>query len=178
MIKAYLIRHCETTGQSPEAPLTELGCRQASELSQALAKIGIRRIVSSQYLRAVESAKPLANRCGVTIETDPRLCERKLGDVPGEWLSALAQTFSDDSLAFPGGESSGVATTRAMNCVSEILHSAVGPVAIFTHGNLLSLIARSFDKSLGFEFWRGLKNPDVFEVFEQNGSRGIRRFAL
>jgi hypothetical protein len=38
------------------------------------------------------------------------------------------------------------------------------PTAVLSHGNLLALVANLIDDSLSFDFWRGLSNPDVFEV--------------
>ena len=161
----YIIRHCETSGQSPEAELTPAGFAQAQALSSALFPIGFKRIVSSDYTRAIQSAEPLALACGVTIGKDERLRERNLGTVPSDdWLGSLARTFHEPGFSFPGGESSDAATTRAMAAVGEVMAANERPVAIFTHGNLLSLIARTFDPALGFEFWRELKNPDVFEL--------------
>jgi broad specificity phosphatase PhoE len=54
------IRHCSTSGQEPEAPLTDAGHHQARELTQLLMGFGIMRIVSSPYRRAVQSVEPFA----------------------------------------------------------------------------------------------------------------------
>lgn len=77
-----LIRHCETTGQEPDAPLTATGRRQAETLARRLEEVGIERVVSSPFVRAVQSASPLAERLGLPVETDPRLRERTLGSGP------------------------------------------------------------------------------------------------
>ncbi len=58
----YLVRHCQTSGQEPDAPLTEQGHRQAVLLAQTLADEPLERIVSSPYLRAYQTALPLAER--------------------------------------------------------------------------------------------------------------------
>jgi 2,3-bisphosphoglycerate-dependent phosphoglycerate mutase len=175
----YLIRHCETSGQAPDAPLTSAGLDQAVALAKALSFVSFKRIVSSDYKRAVQSAEPLAVSCGIEVETDPRFRERNLGSVPGDdWLAALARTFIEVDLAFPTGESTKAATDRATAALDEIRSMGQGPVAVFTHGNLLSLIARSVDSTLGFEFWRGLKNPDVYELCAGDCGGKLRRIAL
>src|SRR5688572_30586312 len=43
----YLVRHCQSSGQAPDAPLTPLGRQQAERLATTLRSHGIARIVSS-----------------------------------------------------------------------------------------------------------------------------------
>ncbi|MBL1705541.1 histidine phosphatase family protein, partial [Klebsiella pneumoniae] len=35
---------------------------------------------------------------------------------------------------------------------------------LVTHGNLLTLILRHFDSSIGFHEWKTLTNPDIYEI--------------
>jgi 2,3-bisphosphoglycerate-dependent phosphoglycerate mutase len=178
MIELYLIRHCQTSGQEPEAILTPVGVTQANELATKLSRIKFRRIISSHYTRAVQSAEPLAQALGVKLEIDERLCERNLGLVEGEdWRMQFEKTFDDYDLKFPNGESSREATSRAMLAVNEAIASAEYPIALVTHGNLLSLIGRAFDPTLGYAFYKQLKSPDVFEVQLEKPGR-VSRFAL
>ena len=121
--------------------------------------------MSSPFKRAVDSARPLSEKLGLTIEIDERLAERQLGVVEnGDWLSALNLSFRDPNLCLPGGESSRVAQLRGVAVIEDVLRAAQLPTALFSHGNLLTLIANSLDESLGFDFWQGLSNPDVFEI--------------
>jgi 2,3-bisphosphoglycerate-dependent phosphoglycerate mutase len=121
--------------------------------------------VSSPFKRAVDSAGPLSEKLGLPIEIDERLSERQLGLVgDGDWLSALHLSFTDPNLCLPGGESSLVAQSRGVAVIEDVLRESQLPTAVFSHGNLLALIANSLDDSLGFYFWRGLSNPDVFEI--------------
>ena len=49
-------------------------------------------------------------------------------------------------------------------------------VVVATHGNLLALILNAFDPSFGYEFWRELSFPDVYEVeFEATRLIRVRR---
>ena len=79
MARVLLIRHCQSTGQSTDSPLTELGCEQAVALAAWLAGRGVDRIVSSPYQRAIDTVLPFASRAGMEVETDERLGERRLG---------------------------------------------------------------------------------------------------
>ena len=60
----YLVRHCQATGQEPDAPLTELGKQQAIALADWLSEVPIGRIISSPFIRAYQSAIPLSERLG------------------------------------------------------------------------------------------------------------------
>jgi len=160
--KIYLIRHCETTGQSAEAELTERGFWQAEELAERLKDEQIKRIISSPYLRAVQSIEPLSRLKEIEIELDDRLVERKLseGDLP-DWLQKLENSFEDLDLKFNGGESSNEAMQRAIDVIENTSEYS-DIVAVVTHGNLLALLLKYFNNEIDFEFWKNLRNPDIW----------------
>ncbi len=161
----YLVRHCEAAGQAPEAPLTEEGIRQSERLADILSEAGVERIISSPFLRARESVRPLSERLGVEVESDPRLAERVLCATPiSDWKEKLRETFSDPDLRFEGGESSREATNRGVEAVEDALRSGISPTALVSHGNLTALILRYFDPRFGFEEWQALSNPDAFRI--------------
>ena len=172
MSRIYLVRHCQTTGQEPEAPLTEEGEAQARRLADFLAPLGIERIVSSPYARAVGSIAPLAERLGLPLERDERLKERVFASVQlPDWLERYQASFDDLDAAQEGGESGRDAMARGVAAVTEALAGG-GVTAMVSHGNLLTLIRRHFDGQGGFEEWRALTNPDVFCLTkEQTGHR-------
>lgn len=121
--------------------------------------------MSSPYLRATQSIAPLAQRIGVSITPDDRLIERILStDAIDDWMGALRATFDDPDLAFAGGESSRVATQRAVEVVHEVLRSPARTTVLVTHGNLLTLLLRSFDPQIGFSQWQHLTHPDVYHL--------------
>lgn len=161
----YLIRHCTTTGQEPEAPLTEAGFEQAARLAEWLADRGIEAVVSSPYVRAVQSIQPFADRHGISIQQDPRLRERDLSSEPlSDVRKHLAATFEDFDLCLPGGESTRTAMARAAAALEEILQRPERTVAVVSHGNLTTLMLRHFDDTVGFETGQRLTNPDVYVV--------------
>lgn len=160
----YLIRHCQTTGQEPDAVLTTEGEQQAENLMEFLSKAPVARIVSSPFVRAVQSVTLLAHRLGAPIETDPRLQERVLSDrsLPN-WREQLRQTFEYLDLRLPGGETSREAMQRASAAVQDILRTPLtGAVAVVSHGNLSTLLLKLFDDTLGFSTWERMTTPDVF----------------
>lgn len=98
----YFVRHGESTwnaqrrvqGQAPNIPLTPHGRRDAERAADQLFHLvdaaGPLRLVSSDLLRAVQTARELATRLGVEVELDPRLREQALGDMEGLFASDLA----------------------------------------------------------------------------------------
>ena len=70
-----------------------------------------------------------------------------------------------------------VAQTRGLAAVHRLIKRHAGQhVVVATHGNLLALILNGFDPSFGYEFWRELSFPDVYEVeFEANRLIRVRR---
>lgn len=174
----YLVRHCQSSGQAPDAPLTTLGHQQAERLAAHLLPLGIARIVSSSYLRARQSVEPLARQLGIVVETDDRLIERALSTEPlDDWRDRLLAAWEDHDLALPGGESSRQATQRGMAALEAVLADDRQPVVVASHGNLISLLLHAFDGRPGFATWEQLTNPDVFEVvYEPAGDRSAARW--
>jgi broad specificity phosphatase PhoE len=61
------------------------------------------------------------------------------------WREAIRQTFVDLHLAWPGGESSRTAMTRGHAALDALLTRPEHIVVVVPHGNLLTLILRSFE---------------------------------
>jgi 2,3-bisphosphoglycerate-dependent phosphoglycerate mutase len=174
--KLYIIRHCEAEGQPLEAVLTEKGRGQAEALAEFFGEIKVDRIISSPFVRAVQSIKPLALRKNLDIELDERLCERILSGRPlQDWLEKLQAAFDDLDLTLEGGESSRTAMKRIVRVAEEVLRHGTKNTLIVTHGNLMSLLLHHYDESFGFEVWRSLTNPDVFVLQFENGQPLIDR---
>ncbi len=80
-VSAVLLRHAKAGdrdawhGDDAARALDERGLLQAQALVGLLASDGPRRIVSSPYVRCVETVEPLAAALGVAVELDDRLAE-------------------------------------------------------------------------------------------------------
>jgi 8-oxo-(d)GTP phosphatase len=87
-VSLLLIRHAlagdssQWEGDDRTRPLDVRGRRQATSLVVLLADFELDRIVSSPYLRCVESIEPLASARGLEIEHDEALGADRLDDVP------------------------------------------------------------------------------------------------
>lgn len=78
----YVVRHVKagdrkkwTDRPDSERPISSNGSRQAAALAERFADAGVDRLVSSPYLRCVQSLEPLAEQLGLTVEVDDRLVE-------------------------------------------------------------------------------------------------------
>jgi probable phosphoglycerate mutase len=92
-----------------DAPLSELGLRQAAALGAGFAREPVVRVCSSPLRRACATAAAIASEHDLDVDVDERLIELDygewdglaLGDVPaGDWAAWRA----DPAFAPPGGE--------------------------------------------------------------------------
>ncbi|TKI15461.1 histidine phosphatase family protein [Bacillus wiedmannii] len=167
MKKLIVIRHCSATGQERDAELTIAGKNQANTLATFLLENQpqIDHIISSPFVRAIDSIRPYALQANLSIQEDERLAERILSDVPmDDWLQKLESTFTNIDIAFSGGESTKQATDRAISLIQDVLKLNHTTTLLVTHGNLLTLILKHFDHTIGFIEWRALTNPDICEI--------------
>src|SRR5262245_43699687 len=92
--KVFLIRHAKAEkltgwdGPEPLRPLTPRGLLQAKELAESLADAGIRRILSSPFLRCRQTAAALGAGLGLRVYVDERLAD---GEPPGKALELLRE---------------------------------------------------------------------------------------
>jgi 2,3-bisphosphoglycerate-dependent phosphoglycerate mutase len=175
MSEILLVRHCESSGQEPGAPLTERGLRQAAALSRFLEAFPVDRIVCSPYRRALQSIAPFATQRRLRVEEDPRLAERRLAGEPLEdWRTALRRSWEDFDYRAPGGETSREAQARARDAIEEV--AAAGECTLLVaHGNWIGLALNAFDPDFGFAQWEALTNPDVHRVVAAPGGWRVER---
>jgi phosphohistidine phosphatase SixA len=80
-VTSVLVRHASAGdrhdwgGDDRLRPLDGRGRRQAAALVDLLLPLGVQRVVSSPYLRCVETVEPLAAELGLPVEHDDRLAE-------------------------------------------------------------------------------------------------------
>lgn len=166
----YIVRHCKAEGQEAEAHLTSEGYHQAQQLSLWLGKYTIDYMMSSPYVRAIQTVKPYAEIMNKTIVVDDRLSERILSkDNRSDWLQCLERTFQEPDLCFSGGESSRQATERIVAVIKELLLLGHASNLVVAHSNIISLLLKYFDDRIGFEHWKQLSNPDVYRMVFQDG---------
>ncbi|MCL2560131.1 MAG: phosphoglycerate mutase family protein [Turicibacter sp.] len=172
MKQIFLVRHCETTGQSEGDELTSLGFEQARGLAGFLADFEIHAVVSSPFVRAIQSITPFCNQNDLTLRTDDRLVERVLGlGQVKDFLELYQPTFVDLELRYGDGETSKEALQRILAVIEEVESGTV----LVSHGGLLSLALMHYGTGDGFQYWEQLGNPDVFLLTLRDDEAVLRR---
>jgi ribonuclease H / adenosylcobalamin/alpha-ribazole phosphatase len=131
-----LLRHGQTpmsvqkryAGRS-DAPLTELGVRQAVAAGQRLASAGLSVIVTSPLQRAARTAEEVAVVTGAPVVTDPGFRETDFGawegltfaEVRERWPAEMTKWLADPAVAPPGGESFAEVSKRVRDALHRVL---------------------------------------------------------
>jgi 2,3-bisphosphoglycerate-dependent phosphoglycerate mutase len=174
MAKLILIRHCEATSQHADAPLTPAGLKAAQALVARLRDFSPDAVYSSPYERAQATVRPFAVLTGLPVRLDDRLRERVLSDQNlADWLDHMRRSFAEPNYRATGGESLDQAQSRALAALADIAAADHRLPAVVSHGNLIACVLRSMDPAFGFAQWRGMRNPDLFEV-ELDAGRPVR----
>lgn len=93
-----LLRHAwagdrgEWEGDDRDRPLDDRGRAQARELVEELASFTIARILSSPYVRCVQTVEPLARARGLEIEERVELGEEQQDDEGAQLVGTLVHT--------------------------------------------------------------------------------------
>jgi len=163
-MKAYLVRHAKSSGQSREALLSEEGLAQAEALVPVLQALEAGPVFSSLYTRAVETLTPYAKASGLDITEIEDLRERVLSPMPlPDWKDHIRTSFDDPAHAAPGSESHIDMLRRWRAALSHV--TAAGGTPVFaTHGGMTAALFNSVDPGFGFDSWQGLSNPDLYAL--------------
>ncbi len=148
--RLYLVRHGQSAGNAEgrfgghsPTPLSALGVEQAKVTAERLAKERITVIYSSDLLRAVQTAAPLAELLCLPINTKPAFRERKVGVLEGKTFDESKNEFPKDYYALINrnihhviteGESYRQLLKRATKALHEVIRNNQGEkIAIFSH---------------------------------------------
>jgi broad specificity phosphatase PhoE len=105
----YFLRHGQSeanvkrvfAGQKENSPLTELGKQQAEVAANDLKNAGITKIVSSNLIRAKQTAEIVASELGVSnITIDSRIAEYDMGvltGTPNQTITSLELVSAKDA---------------------------------------------------------------------------------
>ena len=163
----YLVRHAHADWEPDEArPVSEAGRSAARTVTELLSAFPIIATYSSPARRSIETISGLVERVGLCPTVVPDLRQRELPAIPaGDFERVVLESWNAPTIAAAGGESNGMAQTRALAVVRQLVIRHAGQhLVIATHGSLLALILNGFDPTFGYEFWRQLSFPDVYEL--------------
>jgi len=160
----WFIRHGETAWNAQhrlqgwtDIPLNETGRQQAGQLAARLAlevaRAPFAALYSSPLRRAVQTARPAAERLGLAIQSEPGLRERGFGVLEGlayEDMARLAPKATavwrrrDPDEPLEGGESLGQFQTRIITTAQTIARRHRGErILAVTHGGALDILWRA-----------------------------------
>lgn len=148
--RLYLVRHGQSAGNAEgrfgghgPTPLSELGQQQAALTAHALFKEKINVIYSSDLLRAVQTAEPLAKLLNIEINPTKDFRERHVGVLEGLTFDEARAQYPKDYFALVNREVAHVITSgesyrqlldRTTETLNEILRKHRGEkIAIFAH---------------------------------------------
>lgn len=155
MGSVILVRHGEAEGNRhhrligwSEVGLTDEGHHQARLVADRLSRAPVRRIVSSDLRRTVETAAPLASALGLQPVLDPRFREIDNGEwtglTPAEvndgWPDIWQRYLDGHDVDRPGGERWSDVRSRVIDGLEDLLASD-GVTVVFSHGGPLVIAA-------------------------------------
>ena len=179
----YLIRHGQTDwnvdrklqGQT-DIPLNQNGRKQAEDAAKEISKLKIDRIISSDLLRAKETAEIINKKIGVMVSFDKRLREINYGDYEGK----LVETIKDEDWNIFNNNPEKInceSNEQVYNRVKSFLKQIKKDenVLVVTHGGPLRMMfyysqnKEKFDKKSYKEFSRDyrISNAKVIEYEEK-----------
>ena len=127
-------------GQTEHVPLTELGRAQAGAAAAELAALRPGALVSSDLLRAVQSAEHCAQATGLPLTTTPALREQAYGVLEGRPSRELWDVvdWTDPHWSAEGGESLAQLHARVAAYLEELrADPPAAVVALVTHGDTI-----------------------------------------
>ena len=136
--------------------LNARGQAQASELARRLRDVPIARVISSPQRRAQETARPIAEALGLSVETEPGVDEVWLGRWQGKKLEELEadpdleRYRQDPAYECDAIESARKVQQRMVDVVERLREDVNQSVVLVSHGDPLRLVlAHYLSLSLG-----------------------------
>ena len=151
----YFVRHGESEGNAAriftgqtDSPLTARGRQQAEAVADELADVKFDRIVSSDLSRTRDTAKVIAKRHGLPVETLPELREINVGDrtgTPFDEARGLPNWSDDGFVSWPGGETLDQVLARTLGAIERFTRESPGKtILIVGHGGVNRIVLSHF----------------------------------
>jgi probable phosphoglycerate mutase len=182
MKRVYLVRHAESTANrarvhgGSEHRLTERGRAQARFVAERFAKLPVEALLASDYIRVQETAKAIAERTGLALETTEDLREVRLPSQLMEQQIDQAEAIETETKLIesmaPGYKHSDEETfdemvARAGRMLDRLSRMPQQHIGLVTHGLFLRCLAGRaiFGADITprelLALWRGLRTENT-----------------
>ncbi len=185
--RLLLVRHGQSQGNAEgrfgghqPTPLSALGRQQAEATAGALRDEHVTAIYSSDLLRAVQTAEPLARATNLMINRTTAFRERSVGVMEGKTFDEAAAAHPEEYAALlrrdfehvmMGGESYRQLLDRARDVLDALIAKhAGGTIALFSHTGTICILALHIMGALDAQTLR--------PVWLATSNCGIARFNL
>ncbi len=142
MTTIHLVRHGQKESHAGDPGLTQIGIRQAQQTGKYLSQFPITKIVSSPFKRTIRTAEEIAQKIGLSYDTNPALVERmnwndesiSRDEFIAEWI---ASTHNRDYQP-KWGDSSRTTGERITNLIISLQSSKPTHIVLVTHGGAIA----------------------------------------
>lgn len=179
-----MIRHAESPfiiGQERTRTLSNQGEIDAKKVSAIMKEKEIDLVVSSPYIRAIQTIEGIVDSKNIEVKVFEELRERQLKGaykLPEEEIQqAIKKSFEDIDFKLSGGESVRDVQNRAIPIINDLLNNyETKTIIIGTHGNVMTIIMNYFNKEYGYDFWKNTSKPDIYKlVFSKEKLQLVQR---
>jgi 2,3-bisphosphoglycerate-dependent phosphoglycerate mutase len=177
MSRLLLVRHAQS--EPPRAdgpdeytrPLSAYGLGQADRLAAELVAHAPTCIVSSPYLRAVQTVAPAAAALGLEIERRPELREWDSGLAPtAEWRAAYRHAWEHPDDRHGDGETHHELEHRAACAVRSVAaETGDGVTVLASHGTWMARALLGLGCAVDADFWFAMPMPAVYVLTVDGG---------
>lgn len=186
MTHIYFVRHAQPNYDNHDdfsRELSEKGLEDRKLATAFLEDKNIDMVLSSPYLRSVDTVKHFADKYGFEIQTIEDFRERKIDSVWIEDFNGFCKKqWSDFAYKLSDGESLGEVQKRNVAALNQVLSTYEGKnVVVGSHGTALSTIVNYYQPDFGYEGFEQIRRVMpwiVHMVFEGTECRRIESYDL
>lgn len=180
--RVFLLRHAETAaprvfhGAESDVDLSALGHLQAEAAAEALRAERLDAVVASAMLRAQKTAHAIAQACGLRVETEPDLHERRVSFMSGKpydggdgiWPETVRRwSAGETSFAHEGAESLDDLRARLIPVWTRITERHAGKrLAVVAHGIVIKTLLLTILPDQSWESIGSIRNVAVTELVQ------------
>ncbi len=186
MTQVYFVRHAEPNYRNHDEvtrELSERGLRDRALVTDFLMDKGIDAVLSSPYLRALDTVRHFADAMRMPITHVYDFRERKVAD---GWIddfdSFCKRQWADHSYRLPGGECLREVQLRNISALQRVLQEYKGQrIVIGGHGTSIATVLHWYQPDFGYQDFEGIRRlmPWIVRLdFEGDELVGTESFIL